>query len=80
MRSRTRLAAVVAALGLVAGVVSSVPAVATHNVNEHSDNLKMLSRKPTKISKNLFAEGSDLAFQKRLLLAGTYQEPACTRS
>lgn len=68
--------AVVAAAGLVAGLLGSIPAVAGHNANDHSKNVIELARKPIKISKGLFAEGSDLAFQRNLLVAGTYQGTA----
>ncbi|HEX2239624.1 MAG TPA: hypothetical protein VHJ82_00560, partial [Actinomycetota bacterium] len=76
MRTRSRMAAVVAAAGLVAGLVGSIPASADHDANDHSKNVKELARKPIEITKDLFAEGSDLAFQRRLLVAGTYQGTA----
>ena len=73
MRTRTRMVGLVAVVGLVAGLMGSVPAVANHDVDDHSKNVKELTRKPIEISKDLFAQGSDLAFQGKLLLAGTYQ-------
>ena len=73
MRTRSRMMAAVTAAGLVAGLIGNIPASADHNANDHSKNIKELARKPIKISKDLFAEGSDLAFQRRLLLAGSYQ-------
>ena len=76
MRTRFRMVALVAAVGLVAGLIGSVPAVANHNANDHSKNVRELARKPIKITKGLFAEGSDLAFQRKLLVAGTYQGTA----
>lgn len=76
MRTRSRMAAVVAAAGLVAGLVGGIPASADHDANDHSKNIKELARKPTEITKDLFAEGSDLAFQRKLLVAGTYQGTA----
>ena len=76
MRTRARITGLVAAVGLVAGLMGSVPAVANHNDDDHSKNVKELGRKPTEISKDLFANGSDLAFQRKLLVAGTYQGTA----
>ncbi|MDQ4095539.1 MAG: hypothetical protein M3174_04950 [Actinomycetota bacterium] len=73
MRARARITGLVAAVGLVAGLMGSVPAVANHNADDHSKNVEQLAQKPTKISKGLFAQGSDLAFQRKLLVAGTYQ-------
>jgi hypothetical protein len=58
---------------LLAGLVGVVPAAAGHNDDIHSDNIKKRGREPIRISEDNFAEGSDLAFQRRLLIAGTYQ-------
>ena len=80
MRARTRIAAIVAAMGLVGGVVGSVPAVAGHNdQDDHSKNVKELTRKPVEISKDLFARGTDLAFQRKLIVAGSYEGTAFYR-
>lgn len=80
MRTKTRMTAVIAALGLVAGIVGSVPAAANHNEqDDHSKNIRELTREPTEISKDLFAQGSDLAFQRKLIVAGTYQGTAFYR-
>ena len=68
-----RYLAAIAGFGLMAGMLGSIPAAADHNVDDHSKNVKKLVRKDTVITKGLNAEGSDLAFQGRLLLAGTYQ-------
>jgi hypothetical protein len=73
MRKGRRLLAALLGAGLMAGSFASVPAAADHNEDDHSKNVKLLTRKPIKISKDLFAQGSDLAFQGNLLLAGTYE-------
>ena len=76
MRTRSRMVALVATAGLVAGLIGSIPASANHNEDDHSKNIREMARKPIKITKDLFAEGSDLAFKPRLLVAGTYQGTA----
>lgn len=73
MRSRFRSVAPVIALALITGVLGSLPAGAEHNADDHSKNVKEVARKPIEISKDLFAEGSDLAFQGRKVIAGSYQ-------
>ena len=65
--------------GLTAGLLGSVPAAANHNADDHSKNVKLLTRVDTEVAKGLNAEGSDLAFQRRLLVAGTYQGTAFFR-
>ncbi|MFP5351757.1 MAG: LVIVD repeat-containing protein [Actinomycetota bacterium] len=61
---------------LVAGLIGWVPAEAGHDEDDHSDNVKMLTRQPIKIEKDLFAQGSDLAFNGRRVYAGSYQGTA----
>ena len=73
---RARIAAITTLLALVAGSLGTIPAQAGHNDDIHSDNVKQLARKPLKIEKGLFAQGSDLAFQGRRVYAGTYQGTA----
>ncbi|MEA2498745.1 MAG: hypothetical protein QOH26_1150 [Actinomycetota bacterium] len=58
--------------GLLAGAVS-LPAQATHDEDDHSDNARMLVRKQIKIGEDTFAQGTDLAFQKDLIIAGSFQ-------
>ena len=72
----SRLKAATLALAMVAGLIAGVPAQAGHNEDIHSDNVKQLARKPLKIEKDLFAQGSDLAFQGKRVYAGTYQGTA----
>jgi hypothetical protein len=79
MRKGRRFLATLLGAGLVAGTIGSIPAAADHNVDDHSKNVKLLTRAPTEISKDLFAEGSDLAFQRKLVVAGTYQGTALYR-
>ena len=70
---RLRSVALVCAAVLIAGAFGGIPAVASHNDDDHSKNFKQLKRVPTKIGKGVFAEGSDLAIQGRKIIAGTYQ-------
>ena len=74
---RSRFAGTMLVLALVAGLLGGVPAQAGHNdEDDHSENFKQLTRKPIEIDKDLFAQGSDLAFKGRLVIAGTFQGPA----
>jgi hypothetical protein len=79
MHKARRIIAALLGAGLIAGALGSIPATADHNVDDHSKNVKLLARKPIKVAKGLFAEGSDLAFQGKLLIAGTYQGTAFFR-
>jgi hypothetical protein len=65
-----------AATSLLALSFGLVPATAGHNDDIHSKNVKMLTRKPIVIEKDLHADGSDLAFKGRRMYAGTYQGTA----
>jgi hypothetical protein len=67
------LAALVAITSILSGVM---PVFASHNEDIHSDNIKSLVRQPIEIDKDLFAQGSDLAFQGNLMYAGSYQGTA----
>lgn len=64
------------ALVAMAGALGVVPAQADHNASQHSPNAKLLARKRIKVDKDVFARGSDLAFQKNLIVAGTYEGTA----
>ncbi len=57
----------------------SLPAV-DHADDQHSANMVELTRVPIAISTNVLAEGSDLAFEDRLVIAGSYQGTAIFRS
>jgi len=61
----------VLALSLV--LVASVPAVAVHSDDLHSPNARKLDREPFRASGDDHAQGSDLAFQGRLVVAGAYE-------
>jgi hypothetical protein len=64
------------ALGLVAGMLGAVPSsarLANHNEDDHSDNFKQKSLTPIVIDKELHAQGTDLAFKGKLVIAGSYQ-------
>lgn len=74
MRARLKTVSVLATFGLIAGLLGGVPAGADHDPqDDHSKNFKKLARVPIKIDKDLFAQGSDLAFKKKLLIAGSYE-------
>ncbi len=44
-----------------------------HDDDIHSDNIKLLKRAPFEAAKDLPAQGSDLAFQGKTVIAGSYQ-------
>ena len=77
-----QLAVTLATLVLVSGAILA-PARATHNADDHSDNVKLLAEKAIIIepddpetpdtNEEIRAAGSDLAFQKDLLVAGSYE-------
>jgi len=73
MRSRTRWLRGILTLALVAAMLAAVPAQAEHDEDDHSPTVKLLKRTPIEVGKDLFAQGSDLAFQGNLIVAGTYQ-------
>jgi hypothetical protein len=74
MRKRFRSLGLVLSLALVAGVMGAMPAPASHNdEDDHTDNFKQLALSPIKITKDLFASGSDLAFKGKLVFAGAYE-------
>ena len=63
-----------AVLALVIGSLAPAgPAGAGHNEDDHSDNFKEKTRLQIEIDKDVYAQGSDLAFKNDLLFAGTYQ-------
>ena len=66
----------VATGALLGGLLGSIPASAGHDESVHSDNVKLITQKAIKIDKDIFAQGSDLAFQGRLIVAGTYEGTA----
>ena len=73
---RLKLVSIVATLGLLGGMLGLVPAQAEHNDDIHSDNIKLLTRKPIKLGDGVFGQGSDMAFQGKKLYAGSYQGTA----
>ncbi len=86
MKNRFRILAVVGTVAMLAGGLGSIPASAGHNPDDiHSDNAKKLAREPITIGSdrpevtNQHARGSDLAFQRRLMVAGTYEGTALFR-
>lgn len=77
--ARTRSVTVGAVTTVFALTFGLFPAEAGHNDDIHSKNVKMRTRKPIVIDKDLHAEGSDLAFKGRRMYAGTYQGTALYR-
>lgn len=75
MLIRKRFLGLVALAGLIMAFVA-LPAEATHNGDDHSKNARLLAQKKIKIGKNTFAEGTDLAFQRNLIVAGSFQGTA----
>lgn len=61
---------------VMAGLFGFVPAQAEQENDIHSDNVRILSRKPIRIDKDLHAEGSDMAFKGRKIYAGSFQGTA----
>jgi hypothetical protein len=70
-----KLLALVGVLAML-GAFIALPAEATHNDDDHSKNAHLLAQKKIKVGKDTFAQGSDLAFQGNLIVAGTYQGTA----
>ena len=68
-----KLKALTVGVALIIGLVAGLPAQAGDNDDEHTKNFKQLRVEPIKIDKDLNAEGSDLAFKRDLVIAGTYQ-------
>ncbi|MFN2388658.1 MAG: LVIVD repeat-containing protein [Actinomycetota bacterium] len=76
---RIKALASLSALALGASILGLVPAQAGHNTDDHSKNLARLAEAPTLLSEwnpTMVAEGSDLAFKGKTLVAGTFQGPA----
>ncbi len=73
MRIRKKWLSVAA---LVAVALGGLPAQAGDGQDEHSDNARLLTQAPTKVGEDVLAQGSDLAFQKDLIVAGSYQGTA----
>lgn len=74
MKRLKRNIAIFGAFALVTTLLGGIPAVATHSSGFHSDNVTKLGRNHRiKIKKGTHAQGSDLAFQRRLVLAGAYE-------
>ena len=63
---------------MIAAGLGNIPATASHNQDTHSDNAKKLIREPIMVESDreeasTRARGSDLAFQRRLMVAGSYE-------
>jgi hypothetical protein len=76
MRRGLKRISVMAALAVLTGLLGGVPVEAGHNDDIHSKNVKLVKRKPIVIDKDLFAQGSDLAFKGNRIYAGSYQGAA----
>lgn len=71
MRDSKRRFALLGVLALIASAFSAIPALASHNTDIHSDNVKKLAQKPIHVGDRI-GRGSDLAFQGSLIVAGSY--------
>ncbi|MFN2525192.1 MAG: LVIVD repeat-containing protein [Actinomycetota bacterium] len=76
MKPRTKGAIAVLAVALLAAVSGLIPAAASHNGDIHSDNIKMLTQQPIMMTEEAAAQGSDLAFEGKLVIAGGYEGPS----
>ena len=72
---RIKFVAVLAGVALVGGMLGMVPAQAGHDEDIHSDNIKLLARKPIKVG-DITGRGSDLAFDGKKIYAGSYEGTA----
>lgn len=75
MRDWQKIAALLAT-AVMTGLFGFVPAQADQEDDIHSKNVKIVSRKPIEIEKDLHAEGSDMAFKGRKIYAGSFQGTA----
>lgn len=79
--SKVRGLAVLVSVGLLAGALGSLPAAADHNDHDdHSKDFVHKAREPITIGKDLQAQGSDLAFKRKLVIAGSFQGTGIFRS
>lgn len=76
MTHKSRWLLLLGALALLAVLSGYVPAGASHNGDMHSDNIKMLTQEPIVIDGDVLAQGSDLAFQGKLVIAGAFEGPS----
>jgi hypothetical protein len=63
---------------LLIGMLIGLPAAGAQqdDADDHSDNVKLLARRPIKVNKELNGGGSDLAFSGKRVYAGSYQGTA----
>lgn len=79
MKTKIKALGVIGAVAMIAAGLGSIPAVAGHNPEDtHSANATKLIRQPIRIGSDRegtqeHARGSDFAFQRRLMVAGTYE-------
>ena len=78
----TRISRVLLVLALAASALVGVPAQAGHDDADHSDNIKQLAQKKVIVAKDdpeteandeILGQASDMAFQGKTLVAGTFQ-------
>ncbi|MDQ4024961.1 MAG: hypothetical protein M3217_05650, partial [Actinomycetota bacterium] len=67
------------ALGAVLSLSMALPGVAGHDDSLHSDNIKEIARGPIKVPGGDVADGSDLAFEGDVIVAGSYSGTALFR-
>jgi hypothetical protein len=73
MGNKSKAFGVALVIALMAGVLGAVPSAANHNDDDHSDNFKQLKLTPIEVAEDLHAQGSDLAFKGKLVIAGSFQ-------
>lgn len=73
---RSRVTAIFLVLLLAAVVMATVPAQAGHNDDDHTKNFNQLALEKIKMGKDVYGQGSDLAFKDDLVIAGAYEGTA----
>ena len=63
-------------LGLAGVLLAALPAGAGHDDSLHSDNIKQIARGPIQVPGGEVADGSDLAFEGKTIVAGSYSGTA----
>ena len=64
------------AVGATLSVLMALPVAAGHDQSLHSDNIKEIARGPIKVPGGDLADGSDLAFEGDVIVAGSYSGTA----
>lgn len=64
------------ALGAALSLLMALPVAAGHDESLHSDNIEEIARSPIRVPGGEIADGSDLAFEGDLIVAGSYSGTA----